>query len=269
MVSFTGSNAVGKRILELAAPTVKRVALELGGKSASVLFDDADLAEAVAITLRSCFMNGGQSCSAQTRMLVPQRLLTGVEELVVEAVSAYAPGDPMDESTRLGPLVSGLQRDRVLAHIQSGIDQGARLVTGGTERPPGLPRGYYVSPTVFSDVAPGLRIAQEEIFGPVLSIIPYTTDDEAIEIANGTIYGIAGAVWSTDEDRARAAARRIRAAQVDINGGAFNLVAPFGGYKQSGLGREGGAFGIEEFLEVKSIQLPSKPPSVESPQSVR
>lgn len=255
MVSFTGSNAVGKRVVELASKTVKRLALELGGKSASVVLDDADLAQAAALTVRSSYMNGGQSCNAQTRMVVPRKLLAEIEQLVIEAASAYVPGDPTDDATRLGPMVTQSQRDRIVSYIKQGIDSGARLIMGGPDRPPGLETGYYVAPTVFSDVAPDSTIAQEEIFGPVLSIIPFDTDDEAVEIANGTIYGIAGAVWSGNAARARATAKRLRTAQIDVNGGKFNPRAPFGGYKQSGIGREGGAFGVEEFLEVKSLQF--------------
>ncbi|WP_406729129.1 aldehyde dehydrogenase family protein [Streptomyces sp. GD-15H] len=254
MVSFTGSNAVGRRVLALASGTVKKVALELGGKSASVVLDDADLERAAAFTVRSCFLNAGQSCNSQTRMLVPRGLLRETEALVTRAVAAYVPGDPLDESTRIGPLVSHVQREHVLEYIRQGMG-GARLVTGGPQPPAGLPRGYYVKPTVFSDVPPGLPIAQEEIFGPVLSMIPYDSQDEAVALANGTVYGIAGAVWSEDRDRALATARRLAAAQVEVNGGRFNPAVPFGGYKQSGLGREGGVYGVEEFLQLKSLQL--------------
>lgn len=258
MVSFTGSNAVGKRVLELASATVKRVALELGGKSAALLLDDLtddELAKAVPHTVRACYMNGGQSCNAQTRMLVPRARLAQAEELAVQAVAAYAPGDPTAEATRLGPMVTAAQRDRVLGYIRRGIEEGARLVTGSAERPKELPVGFYVQPTVFSDVDPEATIAQEEIFGPVLSIIPYDSPEEAVAIANGTIYGIAGAVWSNDPERAKDTARALRATQIEVNGGKFNSAAPFGGFKQSGHGREGGAFGIEEFLEIKSLQL--------------
>ncbi|MCE3550848.1 aldehyde dehydrogenase family protein [Pseudonocardia sp. RS11V-5] len=255
MVSFTGSNAVGKRILELAAGTVKRVSVELGGKSAAVLLDDLseeEFAKAVPHTVRACYMNGGQSCNAQTRMLVPRARLAAAEELAKAAAEAYAPGDPTADATKLGPMVTAAQRDKILRYIRTGVEEGARLVTGSSEAPTGP--GYYVRPTVLSDVAPTATVAQEEIFGPVLSIIPFGSEEEAVAIANGTIYGIAGAVWSTDPAKAQAVARRLRATQIEVNGGRFNGSAPFGGFKQSGYGREGGAFGLEEFVEIKSLQ---------------
>ena len=258
MVSFTGSNPVGKRVIELSAGTVKRVALELGGKSAAVLLDDLDddkLTEIVPLVVRACYMNGGQSCNAQTRMIVPRSRLPLIEELAVKAANAYQPGDPTADATKLGPMVSATQRDRILGYIRTGVDEGARLIAGSTEAPADLPVGYYVAPTVFSDVDPGATIAQEEIFGPVLSIIPYDDQTEAVAIANGTVYGIAGAVWSADPERARGVARKMRTAQISVNGGKFNAAAPFGGFKQSGHGREGGAFGVDEFLEIKSLQL--------------
>jgi acyl-CoA reductase-like NAD-dependent aldehyde dehydrogenase len=255
MVSFTGSTRAGKRVSELAAQTVKRVALELGGKSPNVILDDADIAKAVKAGIGACFLNSGQTCSALTRMLVPRSKLAEAEEAAVKAASSYTPGDPTQEGTRLGPLVSAVQRDRVRTYIQKGIDEGAKLLTGGVEPPEGLDKGFFVRPTVFSEVRPGMTIEQEEIFGPVLSIIPYDTEDEAVEIANDTIYGLAGGVWSGDPERAKRVARRIRTGQVEINGGSFNPLAPFGGYKQSGNGRELGKFGLEEYLEVKSLQL--------------
>jgi len=255
MVSFTGSTKAGKRVAEVASQTVKRVALELGGKSPNVILDDADLPKAVADGVGKCFLNSGQTCTALTRMIVPRDRLDEVERIAAEAAAAFAPGDPFEKTTRLGPLVSAAQRDRVRAFIQSGIDEGATLVTGGVEAPEGLETGYFVRPTVFSNVTPDMTIAREEIFGPVLSILPYDTEDEAIEIANDTIYGLAGGVWSGNPERAQRVARRIRAGQVEVNGGAFNVLAPFGGYKQSGLGREAGTFGLEEFLEVKALQL--------------
>jgi acyl-CoA reductase-like NAD-dependent aldehyde dehydrogenase len=256
MVSFTGSNAVGKRIIELSAGTVKRVSLELGGKSAAVLLPDLtdeEFATAVPHTVRACYMNGGQSCNAQTRMLVPRERLAVAEELAKRAAEAYVPGDPAADATKLGPLVTADQRDTVLGYVRTGVAEGARLVTGSTEPLDGP--GYFVAPTVLSDVAPDATVAQEEIFGPVLSIIPFDTEDEAVEIANGTIFGIAGAVWSADTAHAEAVARRIRATQIEVNGGGFNGAAPFGGFKQSGHGREGGAFGLEEFVEIKSMQF--------------
>jgi len=255
MVSFTGSTRAGRRVSELAAASVKRVTLELGGKSPSVILDDADVAHAVRDGVAKAFLNSGQTCSALTRMIVPRSLLAEIESLAVGAAESYLPGDPLAPGTRLGPLASSAQRDRVRAYIQAGIDSGARLLTGGPGAPEGLERGFFVRPTVFSDVDQDSVIAQEEIFGPVLAIIPYDTEAEAVEIANNTIYGLAAAVWSADRDRALRVARQLRAGQVEVNGGAFNPQAPFGGYKQSGNGRELGPFGLEEFFEVKSLQL--------------
>lgn len=254
MVSFTGSTRAGKRVMELASQSVKRVALELGGKSANVILEDADLQAAVPAGVSACFLNSGQTCSALTRMLVPRNRLAEVEQMVVDTAETYTPGDPFDAATRLGPLVSAIQRDRVRGYVRKGVEEGARLLTGGDEPPDGLDTGYYVRPTVFSDVRPDMTIAQEEIFGPVLSIIPYDTEEEAIEIANGTSYGLAGGVWAGDKAHAEAVAKRLRAGQVEVNGGGFNPLAPFGGYKQSGIGREAGQFGLEEFLEVKALQ---------------
>ena len=255
MVSFTGSTRAGKRVTEVAAGTVKRVALELGGKSANVILPDADLATAVPDGVGKCFLNSGQTCSALTRMLVPRENLAEAEELARTTAETFTPGDPFDGSTRLGPLVSAAQRDRVRMYIDKGIGEGARLLTGGSDTPDGLDRGFFVAPTVFSDVTRDMAIAREEIFGPVLVIIPYDTEDEAVEIANDTDYGLAGGVWSGDPEHAKAVARRLRTGQVEVNGGSFNPGAPFGGYKQSGNGREFGAFGLEEFLEVKAMQL--------------
>ncbi len=255
MVSFTGSTRAGRRVTEVAAATVKRVALELGGKSANVILPDADLAKAVPDGVTKCFLNSGQTCSALTRMLVPRDRLAEVEELARDAAEAFTPGDPFDAATRLGPLVSATQRDRVRGYIDKGLGEGARLVTGGAETPAGLDSGYFVSPTVFSDVTRDMTIAREEIFGPVLVLIPYDSEDEAVDIANDTDYGLGGGVWSGDPDHAKAVARRLRTGQVEVNGGSFNPMAPFGGYKQSGNGREFGSFGLEEFLEVKAMQL--------------
>ena len=254
MVSFTGSTRAGKRVAEVASQTVKKVSLELGGKSANVLLADADFAKAVADGVGKCFLNSGQTCTALTRMLVPRDRLAEVEGIAAATAAAFTPGNPFDSSSRIGPLVSAAQQERVRGFIQKGIDEGATLLTGGTEAPEGLETGYYVAPTVFTNVTRDMTIAREEIFGPVLSIIPYDTEEEAIEIANDTIYGLAGGVWG-EPDHAKAVARKIRAGQVEVNGGAFNVMAPFGGYKQSGLGREAGTFGLEEFLEVKSLQL--------------
>ena len=254
-ISFTGSTRAGKRISELAAQTVKRVTLELGGKSASVILDDADLAAAVKGTVGNCYLNSGQTCTAFTRMLVPEAKYEEAKTLAAEAAKAYAPGDPMSESTRLGPLSSSMQLERVRGYINKAIAEGAELVTGGADAPEGLSGGYYVKPTVFGKVDPKSTIGQEEIFGPVLSIITYKDEEDAIRIANDTIYGLAGGVWSGDAARAQKVARRLRAGQIDINGGPFNMNAPFGGYKQSGHGREAGVYGLEEFLEYKSLQL--------------
>jgi aldehyde dehydrogenase (NAD+) len=255
MISFTGSTRAGKRITEVAAATVKRVTLELGGKSPNVILDDADLEKAVADGVAKAFLNSGQTCSALTRMLVPRSKLAEVEAIAKATAEAFTPGDPFGEATRLGPLVSAAQLERVRGYIKKGEEEGARLVTGGAESPEGLEQGYFVRPTVFSDVTTDMTIAQEEIFGPVLSILPYDDEEEAVRIANDTIYGLAGGVWSGDAERAKAIARRIRTGQVEVNGGSFNPMAPFGGYKQSGRGRELGKFGIEEYLETKSLQL--------------
>src|SRR3954451_5979544 len=254
MVSFTGSAPAGKRVAEVASATVKRVALELGGKSANVILDDADLQKAVTDGVGKCFLNSGQTCSALTRMLVPREKLEAAEQIAAAVAQAFTPGDPFEKDSRLGPLVSDTQRDRVRGYINKGVEEGARLVTGGAEPPEGLERGYFVQPTVFSDVSNDMTIAQEEIFGPVLSIIPYDSEDEAVQIANDSIYGLAGGVWSGDAAHAMQVARRIRTGQVEINGGAFNPLAPFGGFKQSGHGRELGHHAIEEFLGVKSLQ---------------
>jgi aldehyde dehydrogenase (NAD+) len=255
MVSFTGSTRAGRRVSEVASTTIKRVALELGGKSANVLLDDTDFAKAVPDGVAKCFLNSGQTCSALTRMLVPRDRLAEVEGLAAAAAEAFTPGDPFEATTRLGPLVSAAQRDRVRNYIDKGVGEGAKLLTGGAGAPEGLSRGYFVQPTVFSSVTRDMTIAREEIFGPVLVIIPYDSDDEAVDIANDTDYGLAGGVWSGDQERAESVARRLRTGQVEVNGGGFNPGAPFGGYKQSGNGREFGAFGLEEFLEVKSMQL--------------
>jgi betaine-aldehyde dehydrogenase len=255
MVSFTGSTRAGKRVSELASATVKRVALELGGKSASVVLEDADLAAAVKGTINACFLNSGQTCSAHTRLLVPESKYDEAAKIAVEVAKGFTVGDPFGGTAKLGPLVSELQRERVRGYIRKGIEGGAELLAGGTDAPEGLPKGYYVKPTIFGRVKPDATIAQEEIFGPVLSIITYKNEDEAVKIANGTPYGLGGGVWSKDEEHAKKVAKRMRTGQVDINGGPFNLQAPFGGFKQSGNGRELGRFGLEEFLEYKSLQL--------------
>jgi aldehyde dehydrogenase (NAD+) len=253
MVSFTGSTRAGKRVAELAAQSVKRVALELGGKSPNVILPDAELPVAVKVGVAKAYVNSGQTCNALTRMLVHRAHYDEAVELAVKAAERYTPGDPFAEESRLGPLASRAQLDRVRGYVDRGVEEGARLVTGGTETT--LSRGYYVLPTVFADVTPSMTIAREEIFGPVLAILAYEDEDEAVRIANDTPYGLAAGVWSGDQDHAVAIGRRLKAGQVEINGGRFNPVAPFGGFKQSGIGRELGLHGLEEFLEIKSLQL--------------
>jgi aldehyde dehydrogenase (NAD+) len=255
LVSFTGSTRAGRRVSELAAQDVKPVAVELGGKSANVILDDADLEQAVTDGVAKCYLNSGQTCSALTRMLVPREQLEQAEAIAAAVAESFTPGDPFTEGTMLGPLASEAQLERVRGYIQKGESEGARLVTGGAEPPEGLDEGYFVRPTVFSDVKADMTIAQEEIFGPVLAIMPYEDEDDAVRIANDSIYGLAGGVWSADEERAKAVAARMRTGQVEINGGAFNPMAPFGGYKQSGHGREMGRYGLEEYLVAKSLQL--------------
>lgn len=255
MVSFTGSTAAGKRVMAVAADTVKKVSLELGGKSAFVVLDDADLAKAVKVGLANCFINGGQTCTAWTRMLVPADRYDETLELLAAGAAKYPVGEPTAEGTRVGPLANARQYEKVVGFIASAVEDGARVVVGGPERPEGLDTGYYVRPTVLADVLPGSRVEQEEVFGPVLAVLPYSSEDEAAAIANGTPYGLAGGVFSGDQERGVAFARRMRTGMVDVNGGRFNPLAPFGGYKQSGNGRELGQYGLEEFLEVKSLQL--------------
>jgi aldehyde dehydrogenase (NAD+) len=254
-VSFTGSVAAGRRVAEAAAATVKPVTLELGGKSANVILPDADLATAVKVGVARAFTNSGQTCNALTRMLVHRDVYDEAVGHAAKNAERYLTGDPLAAGTRLGPLVSGAQRDRVRSYIEQGLSEGARLAVGGPQPPAGLDHGYFVLPTVFADVLPDMTIAQEEIFGPVLSVLSYTTEDEAVDIANGTRYGLAAGVWSADQDHAVAVARKLRAGQVEVNGGAFNVAAPFGGFGQSGYGRELGVPGLEEFLEVKALQF--------------
>jgi aldehyde dehydrogenase (NAD+) len=254
-VSFTGSGAAGRRVAELAAATIKRVTLELGGKSANVILPDADLSTAVKVGVAKAFVNCGQTCNALTRMLVHRDAYDEAVALAAKNAERYAPGDPMADGVRLGPLVSARQRDRVLGYIARGLEEGARAVIGGPAAPAGLSPGYYVAPTVFADVTPGMVVAREEIFGPVLSVMAYDTEEQAVAIANGTPYGLAAAVWSADQEHAVAVARKLRAGQVEINGGAFNVAAPFGGFGQSGYGRELGVHGLEEFLEIKALQF--------------
>jgi len=253
MVSFTGSTRAGVAIAQNAAPGVKRVAQELGGKSANIILDDADLKKAVGRGASMCFDNSGQSCNAPTRMLVPKKLLKEATEYAAARAESTIAGDPQGEDTRIGPVVSEVQWNKIQGLIQKGIDEGATLAAGGTGRPEGLEKGYYVRPTVFSDVNNDMTIAREEIFGPVLTIIPYEDDDDAVRIANETPYGLSGYVTSPDLNRARRIAARLRTGMVHINGAPLDAMAPFGGYKQSGNGREWGAHGIDEFLEVKSM----------------
>ncbi|MDT0379287.1 aldehyde dehydrogenase family protein [Streptomyces sp. DSM 42041] len=255
MVSFTGSSAVGGRVGALAGGAVKRVALELGGKSACVVLPGADLARAVKAGVANVMANSGQTCSAWTRMLVDAERYEEAVRLAAAAVARYVPGDPAHEDTRLGPVVSAVQRDRVTGYIGRGQEEGARLVAGGTAAPEGRARGWYVRPTVLADVTPRMTVAREEIFGPVLSILAYDGTDDALRIANDTDYGLAGAVWSDDEEEAVAFARRMETGQVDINGGRFNPLAPFGGWKRSGVGRELGVHGLTEYLQTKSLQF--------------
>ncbi|WP_069884406.1 aldehyde dehydrogenase family protein [Streptomyces luteocolor] len=245
LVSFTGSTAVGKQIGATAGAAVKRVALELGGKSANVILPSADLAKAVNVGVANVMSNSGQTCSAWTRMLVHADQYDEAVELAAAAAAKYGP--------RIGPVVNAKQHARVRGYIAKGVEEGARVVAGGPEAP--TEKGYFVQPTVFADVTPEMTIAQEEIFGPVVSIIRYTDEDDALRIANGTVYGLAGAVWAADDAEAVAFARRMDTGQVDINGGSFNPLAPFGGYKQSGVGRELGAHGLSEYLQTKSLQF--------------
>ncbi|MFD5494842.1 aldehyde dehydrogenase family protein [Streptomyces sp. GDS52] len=245
LVSFTGSTAVGRRIGAVAAGAVKKVALELGGKSANVILPGADLARAVNVGVANVMSNSGQTCSAWTRMLVHRDQYDEAVELAAAAAVKY--GD------RIGPLVNAAQQERVRGYIEKGVAEGARLVAGGPDAP--REKGCFVSPTVFADVTPDMTIAQEEIFGPVLSVLRYEDEEDALRIANGTVYGLAGAVWAGDEAEAAAFARRMETGQVDINGGRFNPLAPFGGYKQSGVGRELGVHGLTEYLQTKSLQF--------------
>ena len=255
MLSFTGSTAVGRQVGALAGQQVKPVALELGGKSANVVLPGADLARAVRAGVNSVMTNAGQTCSAWTRMLVHRDHLEEALELATAAVARYAPGDPTDPGTWLGPVANAAQYRRVTGYVRRGLEEGARLVVGGPERPEGLDRGYYVRPTVLADVTPDMTVAREEIFGPVLCVLTYRDVEEALRIANDSDYGLAGAVWAADEEEAVAFASRMETGQVDINGAGFNPLAPFGGWKQSGVGRELGRHGLAEYLQTTSLQL--------------
>jgi acyl-CoA reductase-like NAD-dependent aldehyde dehydrogenase len=256
VVSFTGSTAAGRRVAALAAATVKRVTLELSGKSPSVVLDDADLDEAVNAAVRQCMLNSGQTCIAWSRLLVPRDLHDRAAALAAEVANSYVLGDPLDPSTTLGPVATEAQRGRVRAAIRAGVAEGAMLVAGGDERPDALDRGWFVRPTIFAAVDNGMAVARDEVFGPVLAVIPYDTEDDAVRLANDSIYGLHAGVFSGDKDRALRVARRLRAGMVDVNGGGFNMLAPFGGVKQSGYGRELGRHGLDAYLEVKSLQLP-------------
>ena len=256
MVSFTGSTAAGRRVAEVAARTLKRSTLELGGKSAAIVLDDADLEEAVGACVRQAMLNSGQTCMAWTRLLVPRERHDEAAKIAGRVAESLTVGDPLGDAD-LGPLATAGQRERVRRFIRSGIEEGAVLVTGGEEQPEGVDKGFYVRPTVLAEVDNGMAVAQEEIFGPVVALIPHDGEDDAVRIANDSRYGLHGAVFSGDRRRAERVARRMRTGQVDVCGaGGFNPYAPFGGYKQSGRGRELGRWGLEQFLEVKSLQLP-------------
>ncbi|MBN1534399.1 MAG: aldehyde dehydrogenase family protein [Spirochaetes bacterium] len=253
MISLTGSTGSGTLVAQAAAETIKRVTLELGGKSANVILDDADLQKAVSKGVFSCFLNSGQTCISLSRMLVPAAKQKEAAEIAKATVATMKMGDAFTEGVYLGPMVDAQQRESVQGYIKSGIQEGATLVIGGPEKPEGLEKGYFVKPTVFADVTPGMKIAQEEIFGPVLSIVPYKSEEEAVAIANDSVYGLSGCVWSADPERARGIARQIRTGQVFINDAIFDVDAPAGGYKMSGIGRERSKYGLEEYLEIKAI----------------
>ncbi len=253
VVSFTGSLRAGRRVAELAAQNITGVTLELGGKSANVILDDAELDVAVKVGVANAMLNSGQTCTAWTRMLVPAARYEEAVALAGQLAGRYAVGDPTDAGTKLGPVVSAAQRDRIRGLIDTAVAEGARVVAGGSEAPEGLAEGHFVRPTVLADVTPDSTVAQEEVFGPVLSILSYESEDEAVEIANNSQYGLHGGVWSASTERAEAVAKRMRTGSVDINGAAYNPMAPFGGYKRSGVGREMGEAGLEEYLEIKAI----------------
>lgn len=253
MISFTGSLQAGRRIGSVAGDGIKKVCLELGGKSAFVVLDDAPFEKAIPAGVNNCMQNSGQTCSAWTRMIVPRARHDEAVELAKAQLAKLTLGDPFESTTRLGPLASANQRDTVLGYIEHGKKEGASLVAGGG-RPASLPRGFFVEPTIFANVDSRMAIAQEEIFGPVLVIVPYDTEDDAVRIANDSIYGLSGGVWAGTPERALAVAKQMRTGQVDINGGRFNALAPFGGYKKSGIGREIGPLAIDEYFQLKSIQ---------------
>ncbi|GAA2017582.1 aldehyde dehydrogenase family protein [Catenulispora yoronensis] len=254
-VSFTGSTAVGRLIAEEAGRGVKRVTLELGGKSACVVLPGADLSKAVTAAVANVFANSGQTCSAWTRLLVPDEHYTEALAIAAEAAAKYVPGDPAAAETRVGPLVNAKQLDRVRGYLNDAVAEGARVVVGGAQPPEDLAAGFYVRPTILADVTTDMAVAREEIFGPVISVMSFHDAEDALRIANATDYGLAGAVWAADDAEAVAFARRMDTGQIDINGGRFNLAAPFGGYKGSGIGRELGRYGLEEYLQTKSLQF--------------
>jgi acyl-CoA reductase-like NAD-dependent aldehyde dehydrogenase len=253
MVSLTGSTSSGTLVAQAAAETIKRVTLELGGKSPNIILDDADIATAVLKGVFNCFLNSGQTCIALSRMIVPAERQSEIVELARSTVESLKMGDAFEENVYLGPMVDAHQQQSVQEYIRTGIREGATLVTGGPEQPESLKKGYFVKPTIFADVKQEMTIAQEEIFGPVLSILPFRTEEEAVAIANNSVYGLSGSVWSGDPDRARRVARRIRSGQVFINGADFDINAPAGGYKQSGIGRERSRHGLDEYLEIKAL----------------
>ena len=256
VVSFTGSVGVGRRVASMASATVKRVCLELGGKSASVVLPDANIERSVSATVANVMVNSGQTCAAWTRLLVPRSELDNALTTAEAVAHKHVVGDPREVGTDLGPVISAAQRSSVLAYIDGALAEGATVISGGVERPDGLPTGHYVRPTVLTGLTPQSQLAQEEVFGPVLVVLPYVDVDEAISIANATSYGLAGAVWGADDTQAFAVAQQLRAGRIDVNGAAWNPAAPFGGYKQSGNGRELGRWGMDEFLEVKAVQMP-------------
>ncbi|HTX01056.1 MAG TPA: aldehyde dehydrogenase family protein, partial [Acidimicrobiales bacterium] len=264
VISFTGSLRTGQTILDRIAPNLTRPILELGGKSAAIVLPEAPFEQAVRGTLWNCYMNNGQVCGAQTRLLVPAERIGEAAEIAADAAGAYVVGQPADPATTLGPIVNEPQYRRVIGFINSALEQGATLVCGGPERPNGLERGYFVAATVFSEVDPDMTIAQEEIFGPVLSILGYRDEDDAVRIANHSQYGLSGAVWSGSDEDAVRVARRLRTGQVQINSGVFNGRAPFGGFKKSGIGRESGVHGMLEYCETKSLQLPAASPLLDA-----